>query len=330
MKNAAKSGSEKALGLPTQTTQLINKKKTRGRPRLAESSSLIEEFLEHSFAELGLSRNTLSSYRTDLARFQAELSKLNLTLLQAQREHVFGYLSKRQNGGYVARSNARLISCLRQFYALMLRLHRIDNDPVALIEAPKLPRSLPKALSETEINCLLNAPALDTPNGLRDKAMLETMYATGLRVSELCGLGVEFLNLRQGVLRVRGKGGKDRLVPLGEEAVFWLDRYIKEARPILSGKQRLDCVFVSPRAQLVTRQFFWQSIKRYAIIAGVKQSISPHVLRHSFATHLLNHGADLRALQMLLGHASLNTTQIYTLVAKAALKKIHQEHHPRG
>jgi integrase/recombinase XerD len=211
-----------------------------------------------------------------------------------------------------------------------VREGRLVTDPTLLVDAPKLPRGLPKALSESEIERLLHAPA-DTPLGLRDRAMLELMYATGLRVSELVGITAAQVNLRQGVLRVLGKGGKERLVPLGDEAAHWLQCYVAEARPFLLKGGRSDALFVSNRRTAMTRQMFWTLVRKHALVAGIPAArISPHVLRHSFATHLLNHGADLRALQLMLGHSSLSTTQIYTLVAKEGLKRLHARHHPRG
>jgi integrase/recombinase XerD len=213
---------------------------------------------------------------------------------------------------------------------MQVRLGRIGADPTVLIDSPKLPRPLPKAISESEVDALLAAPDDTKPGGLRDRAMLELMYASGLRVSELVGLTVDQVNLRQGVVRVRGKGGKDRLVPVGEEAQLWLARYLKQARPALARGQSRTELFLSARGAGVARQVFWRSLKQHAARAGVKGGLSPHGLRHSFATHLLNRGADLRVLQMLLGHASLSTTQIYTLVAREGLQKLHQRHHPRG
>ena len=257
-------------------------------------------------------------------------------LLECGGVLLFDYLASRADKGgkagrgYSARSNARLLSSLRHFYRLLQRDGRINEDPTLLVDAPKLPRSLPKALSEAEVEGLLQAPPA-TPLGLRDRAMLELMYATGLRVSELVGLRADQVNLRQGVLRVTGKGGKERLVPIGDEAQHWLVRYVGESRDGLLKGMRVDALFVTARRSGMTRQMFWILVKKHALLAGIaSQRISPHVLRHSFATHLLNHGADLRALQMLLGHSSLSTTQIYTLVAKEGLKRVHAEHHPRG
>jgi len=299
---------------------------------------LIEGFLERIWSELGLADNTLSSYRNDLEQFAAWLAAQQpvSALGSCRRDELFAYLAARsqpipgRKRGYSARSTARLLSALRHFYRLLQRDGQIAEDPTLLVDAPKLPRSLPKALAESEVENLLRAPP-DTALGLRDRAMLELMYATGLRVSELVGLRADQVNLRQGVLRVTGKGGKERLVPIGELATDWLQRYLGESRPVLVKGARVDALFVTARRAGMTRQMFWILVKKHAQAVGIaSQRISPHVLRHSFATHLLNHGADLRALQMLLGHSSLSTTQIYTLVAKEGLKRLHQQHHPRG
>ena len=304
----------------------------------ADDRILIDAFLERAWSELGLADNTLSGYRRDLDAFARWLvaAQPASSLLECGRERVYAYLAMRSESGgksgrgYSPRSSARLLSALRHFYRLLQRDGRINEDPTLLVDAPKLPRSLPKALAEGEIEALLHAPA-ETPLGLRDRAMLELMYATGLRVSELVGLRADQVNLRQGVLRVSGKGGKERLVPIGEEAQHWLVRYIGESRVSLLKGVRVDALFVTARRSGMTRQMFWTLVKNHALRAGIaSKRISPHVLRHSFATHLLNHGADLRALQMLLGHSSLSTTQIYTLVAKEGLKRLHAEHHPRG
>jgi len=297
----------------------------------------IDSFIERIWSESGLADNTLSSYRRDLQGFARWLPARGENLDDATRESVNRYLAARstkggrRGTGYTARSNARLISTLRLFYRTRLRMGAITQDPTVLLEAPKLPRPLPKALSEREVEALLRAPDVDTPSGLRDRAMFELIYATGLRVSELVTLRTEQINLRQGVLRVTGKGGKERLVPLGEESQHWLERYYAQARPAILKGRISDAVFVSNRAESMTRQMFWTIVKNHALRAGIEgKRISPHVLRHCFATHLLNHGADLRALQMLLGHSSLSTTQIYTLVAKEGLKRLHERHHPRG
>ena len=290
----------------------------------------IAAFLDAAWAEAGLSRQTLDSYRRDLEGF-ARWRNGQGGLAEADRAALFDYLAWRTRSGYSPRSNARLLSALRAFFALRVRRGDRSDDPTALLEPPRLPRSLPKALAESEIEALLAAPDVATATGLRDRAMLELMYAAGLRVSELVNLPATAVNLRQGVLRVAGKGGRERLVPLGEEAQHWLERYLAQSRPPLAGKRALASLFLSDKGETPSRQQFWQLVKRLAAAAGIgPHRISPHGLRHSFATHLLNHGADLRALQMLLGHSSLSTTQIYTLVAREQLKQLHQRHHPRG
>jgi integrase/recombinase XerD len=292
---------------------------------------IIDAFLDALWAEQGLSRATLDSYRRDLAGYARWRGGAGGGLAGADRGALFEYLATRSREGYSPRSNARLLSALRAFSAWQLRRGARADDPTALLEPPKLPKSLPKALTESQVDALLAAPEVDAPEGLRDRAMLELMYACGLRVSELVDLPATAVNLRQGVLRVQGKGGKERLVPLGEEAQAWLQRYLDTARPALAGRRSSAALFVTARGEAPTRQQFWGTVKRCAAAAGIDPSrISPHGLRHSFATHLLNHGADLRALQMLLGHSSLSTTQIYTLVAREHLKQLHARHHPRG
>lgn len=300
-------------------------------PLLDADADAIAAFLDAIWAENGLAQQTLDSYRRDLEGLARWLEGRSGGLAGADRAALFDYLAWRTRGGYSPRSNARLLSAVRAFYAYRLRRGARSDDPSALLEPPKLPRSLPKALAESQIDALLAAPEVDTPLGLRDRAMLELMYASGLRVSELVNLPATAVNLRQGVLRVTGKGSKERLVPLGEEAQHWLERYLATARPLLAGKAARLPLFLSVQGEAPTRQQFWGLIKRYAAVAGIDPSkISPHGLRHSFATHLLNRGADLRALQMLLGHSSLSTTQIYTLVAREQLKQLHARHHPRG
>ncbi|MFC7301576.1 site-specific tyrosine recombinase XerD [Cognatiluteimonas weifangensis] len=300
-------------------------------PLRAADAGAIEAFLDAAWAEAGLSRQTLASYRRDLEGCARWRDGAGGGLIAADRGALFDYLAWRTRDGYAPRSNARLLSALRAFFAHALRRGVRQDDPTALLEPPKLPRALPKALAESQIEALLAAPDSATATGLRDRAMLELMYAAGLRVSELVQLPATALNLRQGVLRVTGKGGKERLVPLGEEAQHWLQRYLDQARPALAGKRALAPLFLNASGAAPSRQQFWQLVKRYAGAAGIDPTrISPHGLRHSFATHLLNHGADLRALQMLLGHASLSTTQIYTLVAREQLKRLHARHHPRG
>jgi integrase/recombinase XerD len=291
----------------------------------------IATFTERLWAEQGLARQTLDAYRRDLDGLARWLDGRGRALLDARQADLFDYLAHRATLQYAPRSNARLLSALRAFYAQQLRLGAIAEDPSALLASPKLGRSLPKALSESEVDALLSAPDLAAPHGLRDRAMLELMYATGLRVSELVTLPAAAVNLRQGVLRVTGKGGKDRLVPMGQEAQHWLERYLATARPQLAGRRDVLALFLGRDAEPQSRQQFWATVKALAARAGIDPArVSPHGLRHSFATHLLNHGADLRALQMLLGHASLSTTQIYTLVAREGLKRLHAQHHPRG
>ena len=301
-------------------------------PPLREADArAIEAFLDTAWAESGLSRQTLASYRRDLEGFARWRDGAGGGLAGADQAALFDYLAWRTRDGYSPRSNARLLSSLRSFFAHGLRRGLREDDPTALLEPPKLPRSLPKALSESQVDALLAVPDVTDPAGLRDRAMLELMYACGLRVSELVGLPATAVNLRQGVLRVSGKGGRERLVPLGEEAQHWLQRYLDQSRPALAGKRALASLILDGHGRAPTRQQFWSLVKRHAAAAGIEPArISPHGLRHSFATHLLNHGADLRALQMLLGHSSLSTTQIYTLVAREQLKRVHRQHHPRG
>ncbi|RZZ89429.1 site-specific tyrosine recombinase XerD [Pseudoxanthomonas winnipegensis] len=331
----------------------------------------IDRFLDAIWAEGGLARATLDSYRRDLQGFARWASwrggeppsrapasappgmagpdapqagavaparaATDNVLATADRALIFDYLAWRTRQGYSPRSNARLLSCLRAFYGQLVRRGERADDPTALLDPPKLPRALPKALSESQIDALLAAPDVDTPLGLRDRAMLELMYACGLRVSELVGLADAGVNLRQGALRVLGKGSKERMVPLGEESQHWLQRYLDGARAQLAGKRgaaRGDGrtpLFIDAAGQPLSRQAFWGLVKRYAVLAGIDATrVSPHGLRHSFATHLLNRGADLRSLQLMLGHSSLSTTQIYTLVARQHLQQLHAKHHPRG
>ena len=297
----------------------------------AADMALIARFIDRTWAEQGLARSTLDSYGRDLDGLARWLLTQQQSLLSATRQHLFAYLAQRSAGQYATRSNARLLSCLRVFYSQQLRLGEIREDPSALLESPKLGRSLPNALSESEIEALIAAPDVDTPTGLRDRAMVELMYATGLRVSELVQLPTTAVNLRQGVVRVMGKGGKERLVPMGEEAQHWLQRYLDQARPPLANRRDLLPLFISVKGEALSRQQFWWLVKKLAARCGIAPAkVSPHRLRHSFATHLLNHGADLRALQMLLGHSRVSTTQIYTFVAREGLKRLHSQHHPRG
>ncbi|WP_339514634.1 site-specific tyrosine recombinase XerD [Pseudomonas sp. RL_15y_Pfl2_60] len=291
---------------------------------------LIDRFLETLWFEKGLSAHTRDAYRSDLTHLNAWLESRGLTLEAAGREVILDHLAWRLNEGYKARSTARFLSGLRGFYRYLLREGIISQDPTLQIDLPQLGRPLPKSLSEADVEALLAAPELDDPIGLRDRAMLEVLYACGLRVTELISLTLEQVNLRQGVLRVLGKGSKERLVPLGEEAIVWIERYTKEARGFLLGGKPSDVLFPSSRGEQMTRQTFWHRIKHQARVAGIAKSLSPHTLRHAFATHLLNHGADLRVVQMLLGHSDLSTTQIYTHIARARLQELHAVHHPRG
>jgi integrase/recombinase XerD len=294
-------------------------------------AALIEAFLDATWAESGLARQSLAGYRRDLEGFARWRNGAGGGLAGADRAALFDYLAYRTGAGYSPRSNARLLSALRAFFAHALRRGQRSDDPCAQLDPPRLPRLLPKALSESQVEALLAAPDTGTPIGVRDRAMLELMYACGLRVSELVDLPATAVNLRQGVLRVTGKGSRERLVPLGEEARHWLQRYLDEARPQFAGKRSPTPLFLVPDAEALNRQAFWALVKRHAAAAGIDPArVSPHGLRHSFATHLLNHGADLRVLQMLLGHSSLSTTQIYTLVAREHLKRLHAQHHPRG
>ena len=291
---------------------------------------LLESFLDGAWAERGLSENTLKSYRYDLSQLALQLEQRDRTLLHASREDILHFLATQVQAGRSPRSLSRYLSSFRQFYRWLLREGRIQKDPSALIESPKLGRGLPRALNEQQVVELLEAPDAGTPLGLRDRTMLELMYATGLRVSELVNLEVINLGISQGVVRVMGKGGKERLVPLGEEALAWMQRYLQESRPDLMKGGDCPLVFVTARKAGMTRQAFWHAIRRHAAVAGIAQPVSPHMLRHSFATHLLNHGADLRVVQLLLGHSDLSTTQIYTHIAREGLKRLHSEHHPRG
>jgi integrase/recombinase XerD len=296
-----------------------------------KDKDLIERFADAVWMERGLSANTLSAYQSDLRAFAGWLSRERTRdLTAAQRVDLLDYLALLSRQGYKPRSSARLLSCLRQLYQYLLRQGIISEDPSARVDAPKLGRPLPKSLTEADVEALLEAPDADDPRGYRDRTMLEVLYATGLRVSELVGLTPQQVSLAQGLVRVNGKGGKERLVPLGEEALFWLRGYLQGPRQELLRARLCDFLFPTSRSDCMTRQAFWQLIKRYALKAGIRKSLSPHTLRHAFATHLLNHGADLRIVQMLLGHSDLSTTQIYTHVARERLKQLHARHHPRA
>ena len=290
----------------------------------------LEAFIDAMWVQRGLSDNSLQAYRTDIRSLLSWLDKNKIKLERVLQDDLLGYLAWRQQQGLKARSTARCLSTLRRFFLFLLSQNLIELNPMALIENPKLPKPLPKLLSESEVDALLSEPEVELPLELRDKAMLELMYATGLRVSELVNLLISDISLRQGVVRVVGKGGKERIVPMGEEAAHWLQQYLKGARARLLNEQAADALFPGRRLTPMTRQTFWHRIKHYAIRAGLRALPSPHMLRHAFATHLLNHGADLRVVQLLLGHTDLSTTQIYTHVAKARLQQVHAEHHPRA
>ena len=290
--------------------------------------TLIDQFLDALWLERGLSENTLSAYRSDLRACSAWLASQSRELLLARPEDILGYLATLT--GQSARTGARRLSSLRRFFQYLAREGRISQDPCARITAPRIGRPLPKSLTEEEVESLLMAPDTSTATGQRDRAMLEVLYATGLRVSELVGLQLGQVNLRQGVLRVIGKGNKERLTPLGEEASDWVEKFVRQGRAELLQGQPAQTLFPSRRGRAMTRQNCWYAIKRHALRAGINKTLSPHVLRHAFATHLLNHGADLRVVQLLLGHSDISTTQIYTHVARERLKNLHAEHHPRG
>ncbi|PMG28183.1 site-specific tyrosine recombinase XerD [Shewanella sp. 10N.286.52.C2] len=295
-----------------------------------QADPIIDAFLDDLWSTKGLSDNTLASYRTDLRHFERFVLTKKRQLINVDQLLIRDYLAFRVEQNFAKSSTARLLSSLRRLYGYLLVNEQIAVDPTALVESPQLVRQLPEALSEAQINSLLDEPNVDDPLECRDKAMLELLYATGLRVTELVSLTLEQISLRQGLVRVVGKGGKERLVPLGELAVTEVDQYLVAARAELLGNKQSDVLFPSKRGQMMTRQTFWHRIKLYALRAGIHSHLSPHTLRHAFATHLLNHGADLRVVQLLLGHSDLSTTQIYTHVAKARLQQLHSEHHPRG
>ena len=300
-------------------------------PKESTNGQALEAFIDHLWIEYGLSKNTLSAYRADLVQLERWLAQSGSDLLKAQRHELLGFLSDKVSAEIKASSAARLLSSIRRFYRFQIRLHSINIDPSAEIEFPKSARHLPEVLTEDDVERLLLAPDIETAAGLRDRAMLELLYACGLRVSELVGLLLQQVNLRSGVIRVLGKGSKERLIPFGDEAGVWIERYLQEARSeLLKGSTESPALFVSNRKSAMTRQAFWHLIKRHAKTAAIEKSLSPHTLRHAFATHLLNHGADLRVVQLLLGHSDLSTTQVYTHIARARLQALHKQHHPRG
>ncbi|MCQ9066306.1 site-specific tyrosine recombinase XerD [Vibrio diabolicus] len=304
---------------------------TAQQPVNQQDFSLVEQFLDAMWMERGLSQNTLASYRNDLMKLLTWMEKHRYRLDFISLSGLQEYQSYLVDLDYKQTSRARMLSAIRRLFQYLHREKVRADDPSALLVSPKLPQRLPKDISEEQVDALLEAPDPNDPVELRDKAMLELLYATGLRVTELVSLTMENISLRQGVVRVTGKGGKERLVPMGENAVDWIETFIQQGRPALLGDTSSDIVFPSKRARQMTRQTFWHRIKYYALIAGIDtEQLSPHVLRHAFATHLLNYGADLRVVQMLLGHSDLSTTQIYTHVATERLKQIHSQHHPRA
>lgn len=296
-----------------------------------KADPLVEQFVDALWMERGLAENSLNAYRSDLEHFQGWLESARSSRLgTVKKTDLLAYLANLVEQGKKPRSSARVLSCLRQFYQYLLREGEITVDPTLQVESPSLGRPLPKSLTEEEVENLLQAADTATAEGLRDRAMLELLYATGLRVSELVTLRPEQVSVTQGVIRVTGKGGKERLVPLGDEAQDWIKRYVSSARPELLHEKPADHLFVTRRGDGMTRQAFWYRIKKHAQQAGIRKHLSPHTVRHAFATHLVNHGADLRVVQMLLGHSDLSTTQIYTHVARERLKSLHALHHPRA
>ena len=291
----------------------------------------IDRFIDSLWSQKGLADLTLRAYQQDLSQFSRWLSQRERSLADANQADIQQYLAERFDRGTSARSNARLLSTLKQYYRHLIRQGVRSDNPTALISAPKVHRNLPQSLAESDMEKLLAAPDVDTAYGIRDRCMLELMYSSGLRVSELVGLQMNQINVNLGLVRLVGKGNKERVIPVGEEALHWLAQYLKRGRGELQRPQvNSDALFLSSRGSAITRQAFWQNIKKHLLKAGVKTVFSPHSLRHAFATHLLNHGADLRTVQMLLGHSSLSTTQIYTHIAQHRLQAIHAEHHPRG
>lgn len=297
-----------------------------------DASALVNDFCDALWLESGLSERTRASYRSDLLQFSRWLASRNdqVQIQHAERSHILEYLGSALSRGDKASTSARRLSCLRRFYRYLLREAHIRSDPTLRVDGPQVSRRIPDALSEDDIDRLLAAPETDDAMGLRDRTMLEILYACGLRVSELVGLRLSQVNLNQGVIRIVGKGNKERLVPMGAEAADWLGLYLRQGRVTLVGRAQTDYIFPGKGGAGLTRQAFWYRIKHYARMAGIAKPLSPHTLRHAFATHLLNHGADLRVVQMLLGHSDLSTTQIYTHVARQRLHALHAEHHPRG
>jgi len=297
------------------------------------NARMLDGFVDALWLEDGLSHNTLASYRTDLEQLVEWLGRqkrANELLSDVTQADLLAFLADRIRQGVKASTTARALTCIKRFYRYLLREGKILADPATNIDSPKVSRHLPVSLTETEVEALLAAPDTRQPLGLRDRAMLEILYAAGLRVSELIGLEISQVRQDMGVVRTMGKGSKERLIPLGDEAMHWLGLYLKQSRPVLLAEKHGNMLFVTTRGDAMTRQAFWYLIKRYALQASIMKTLSPHTLRHAFATHLLNHGADLRVVQLLLGHSDISTTQIYTHVARERLKQLHGQHHPRG
>jgi len=307
-----------------------NPEKNKTSSSFLESEKVIDRFLDTLWMERGLSTNTLQAYRTDLKMLLHYLAKKSVLLEKAQKSDLLSFIADKVKLGAKPRSTARQLSSFRRFYRYILREGLSNLDPTVDIEMPRIGRSLPKVLTEDEVEDLLKAPDTKKSIGFRDRAMLEVLYASGLRVSELISLKQSQINFNQGVIRVMGKGNRERLVPLGEEAIMWLDDFINGFRIKILEKRQTDYLFPTHRGECMTRQAFWHVVRRYALKAGINKKISPHSLRHAFATHLLNRGADLRVVQLLLGHSDLSTTQIYTHIARERLKDLHSKHHPRG
>jgi integrase/recombinase XerD len=311
-------------------TAVKNSVPSRAARNGAQGPGPIDRFLDAVWMERGLSPNTLAAYRADLTALERWLEEHEIDLSAAHRGDILSFMASRVQAGARPRSTARQLSSFRRFFRHLVREGALREDPTAQIAMPKVGRSLPRSLTEEEVEALLAAPAVSDPLGHRDRTMLEVLYATGLRVSELVNLSLAQVNLNQGVLRIVGKGDRERLIPLGEEAVQWVQQFLQGPRVEILLERQTDFLFPTRRGDRMTRQAFWHIIKRYARKAGVQKDLSPHTLRHAFATHLLNHGADLRVVQMLLGHSDLSTTQIYTHVARERLKELHSQHHPRG
>ena len=299
---------------------------------ILSNNEIIDGFCDAIWLEDGLAKNTLASYRADLIIFERwlEANGREKSLLEVTRQDILAYLADAFSQSKKPRTSARLLSTLKRLYQFLLREGSVKEDPTLKIRSPKIPKNIPQSLIEIDVDKILEAPNTDSPMGIRDRAMLEVLYGSGLRVSELVSIRMNQINLSEGVIRVVGKGSKERVIPIGEPARDWVGKYLEISRPVILGRGISDTLFVTNRHQGMSRQAFWNLIRKYVFVAGVKKKVSPHTLRHAFATHLLNHGADLRVVQLLLGHANVSTTQIYTHVAKERLKSLHEKHHPRG